>query len=358
MHNFWQKAYNEFTGKAVRRLSASGEQIRTPSEKAFRSYTISTLLMLIAPAVMAFYYYRWRVLLLLAVSISIAALCDAAGAALMRRKPGMDPLYAALTGAMIALLLPASAPLWLPAAGSAFAIVAAKLPFGSAEKTPFVPAAAGIAFLCVCWPELVFTYPAIDSSLPMAVTGSEGFVQGASFASMLKVHNSIDGNILSYFNAVIGKVPGPMGATCMLVMFGTAIAFFIFHSSLWLSSAGFVAVCSVCSVLFPRILTGRKLSLTMEISAGMLVFTALFLLPNPATLPKTHLQRLLYGMAAGGICMMLRYFGAYEEGACFAVLLMNAVWPMADGLIKGHKEKQQAAASATDMKKEGGGMNA
>ena len=119
MHNFWQKAYNEFTGKAVRRLSASGEQIRTPSEKAFRSYTISTLLMLIAPAVMAFYYYRWRVLLLLAVSISIAALCDAAGAALMRRKPGMDPLYAALTGAMIALLLPASAPLWLPAAGSA-----------------------------------------------------------------------------------------------------------------------------------------------------------------------------------------------------------------------------------------------
>ena len=54
MHNFWQKAYNEFTGKAVRRLSASGEQIRTPSEKAFRSYTISTLLMLIAPAVMAF----------------------------------------------------------------------------------------------------------------------------------------------------------------------------------------------------------------------------------------------------------------------------------------------------------------
>ena len=62
----------------------------------------------------------------------------------------------------------------------------------------------------------------------MAVTGSEGFVQGASFASMLKVHNSIDGNILSYFNAVIGKVPGPMGATCMLVMFGTAIAFFYF----------------------------------------------------------------------------------------------------------------------------------
>ena len=56
--------------------------------------------------------------------------------------------------------------------------------------------------------------------------------------------------------------------------------------------------------------------------------------------------------------MLLRYFGACEEGACFAVLLMNAVWPMADGLIKGHKEKQQAAASATDMKKEGGGMNA
>ena len=110
----------------------------------------------------------------------------------------------------------------------AFAIVAAKLTLWERRKDAVCPAAAGIAFLCVCWPELVFTYPAIDSSLPMAVTGSEGFVQGASFASMLKVHNSIDGNILSYFNAVIGKVPGPMGATCMLVMFGTAIAFFDF----------------------------------------------------------------------------------------------------------------------------------
>lgn len=327
-------------------MSASGEQIRTPSEKAFRSYTISTLLMLIAPAVMAFYYYRWRAVGLLAVSILTAALLDAAGTALMRRKPGMDTLYAALTGAMIALLLPASAPLWLPAAGSAFAILAAKLPFGSAEKTPFVPAAAGIAFLCVCWPELVFTYPMIDSALPTAVTGSAGFVEGTSFASMLTVHNSIDGNILSYFNAVIGKMPGPMGATCMLVMFGTAIAFFILHSSLWLSSAGFVAVCSVCAVLFPRILTGRKLSLTMEISAGMLVFTALFLLPNPATLPKSHIQRLLYGMSAGAVCMLLRYFGAYEEGACFAVLLLNAVWPMADGLLRGRRDRQRTGAAA------------
>lgn len=336
-------------------MSALAEQIRTPSEKEFRSYIVSLLLMLIAPAVMAFYYYRWRALVLLAVSILTAALCDAFGTALMRRKPGIDTVYAALTGAMIALLLPASAPLWLPVAGSAFAIVAAKLPFGSAQKTPFIPAAAGIAFLCVCWPELVFTYPVIDNTVATAATGSPDFVQGTSFASMLTVHNSIDSNILSYFNAVIGKVPGPMGATCMLVMFGTAIAFFIFHSSLWLSSAGFVAVCSVCSVLFPRILTGRKLSLTMEISAGMLVFTALFLLPNPATLPKSHIRRLIYGMSAGAICMLLRYFGAYEEGACFAVLLMNAAWPMADGLMQGHRDKKRKALEDVAVQLQEGG---
>lgn len=340
-------------------MSASAEQIRTPSEKEFRSYIVSTLLMLLAPAVMAFYYYRWRALALLAVSMLTAVLCDALGTAMMRRRPGIDTVYAALTGAMIALLLPASAPLWLPVAGSAFAIIAAKLPFGSAQKTPFIPAAAGVAFLCVCWPELVFTYPVIDNTIPTAAVGSADFVQGASFASMLKVHNSIDGNILSYFNAVIGRAPGPMGATCMLVMFGVAIAFFIFHSSLWLSSAGFVAVCSVCAVLFPRILTGRKLSLTMEISAGMLVFTALFLLPNPATLPKSHIQRLLYGMSAGAVCMLLRYFGAYEEGACFAVLLMNAVWPMAEGLMQSRRDqKQKTLEAGASQLREGGETHA
>ena len=51
-------------------------------------------------------------------------------------------------------------------------------------------------------------------------------------------------------------------------------------------------------------------------------------------------------MAAGAVCMLLRYFGAYEEGACFAVLLMNATWPMVDGLLQGRKEKQRKGSSA------------
>lgn len=303
--------------------------------KQKRSYYADMMIMLIAPTVMAFYFYGSRVLTMIALSVITAVICDLAGG-YMTTKQFHFPLeswYTVFTGAAIALMLPASSPLWLAPAGSAFAIIVAKLPFGHIERVPFVPAAAGMAFLCVCWPELTFTYPLPDPNVGVNAFGSVDFVAGTSLASMLRVSNSLTPNKLTLFSLMRGDFAGPMGATCMLVMFGTALYFLIRHADLWLSSAGFVAACSVCAVVFPRVMTGRKMSLIMEISAGMLVFVSLFLLPSPSRIHKPIQHQLGYGLTAGIFCMLFRYFGFYEEGACFAVLMTNAVWPVIENIL-------------------------
>ena len=111
--------------------------MKNPAKKT-RLLWLDVLAMLALPCVSAWYYYGTQALKLLAVSALSAVLCELFGGLLLRRKgSSLSDLSAIATGLMIALMLPASAPVWLPVCGSAFAILAAKL--------PFVNAIAGIA---------------------------------------------------------------------------------------------------------------------------------------------------------------------------------------------------------------------
>lgn len=318
------------------------ERRRAAVDRPTRAYMLDMLVMMTPLAIMAVVNYGLRPLALMALGVLSAVVFERIGYAVMRRPSELGDFSAVFTGLAIALVMPASAPLWMPVAGAAFAIIAVKLPFGSAANVPFIPAAAGIAFLTVCWGDLLFTYPAVGS---VAVTGSEAFREGSSLAAMLRVGDSGAPTLLNFFNIISGGVPGPMGCTCTTALFGAAVYLLIRRPRQIIAPTAFVAVCSLCAIIFPRVLSGRKASLTMEIASGMLVFAALFFMSDPATTPKKPLQQLVYGLFGGALCMALRYFGAYEEGVCFAVLLMNAVWPPVDRMIFTRGENKPGAKS-------------
>jgi len=295
------------------------------SGKKKDTFIIDALAMLAAMAVLAWYYYGERALRLILFSALTALLMDWFGNSLLNNKQAADPLYALFTGAAIALLLPASSPYWLPVIGSSFAIIAAKLPFGGKDNLPFVPIAAGIAFLCISFPQMVFSYPAVEQGAEVAVYGSPSFAPSASIAEMLSKNNSIGVNVFGYLNILTGAIPSPMGTGSLLLMSGIALYMYLRNPKMFISGAGFIATCAIFAVLFPRVITGRRISLLMELSSGMLLFAAIFLVPQKTLRLKNPTHRLLYGMATGAVCMLLRYFGAYEEGVCFAVMLMNGV---------------------------------
>ena len=83
--------------------------------------------------------------------------------------------------------------------------------------------------------------------------------------------------------------------------------------------------CAVISVCFPRVSTASRLDLLKyEMLSGAIIYAAVFLLCDPVTAPKNRLARIAYGILTGFLTMMFRYYGSYELGVCFALLLANA----------------------------------
>lgn len=318
-------------------------------------YSLDMIIMM-APLLMVGCYLNGINALKVALSGVISAvLTEYIACRIMKRDNTTGDLSAAATGLAISLMLPAVCPLYIPAVGSIFAIAVAKVPFGGARKTPFVPAAAGFAFLCVCFPEAVFTYAPITVGSASPVFGSPDFVAGTSFSEMLSYGKSIDLNPLEIYSVLSGVNPGPMGTTCMIALAGSAIYLLAKRPKKMLISFSFISACALMAVLFPRVNSGTLTSLVMELSSGTLIFVALLLVHNPVSAPRKPLPSALYGFCAGVICMLIRYFGKYSEGACFSVLLMNAVAPVVSdyaALIKKQLDAKKAIRSALEKDKE------
>jgi electron transport complex protein RnfD len=92
----------------------------------------------------------------------------------------------------------------------------------------------------------------------------------------------------------------------------------------------YLATCAFMAILFPRISGTMANSVLIELCSGYLLFCGVFLLNDPVTAPRHWLARVFYGIFAGLLVMLLRYYGRFEEGACFAVLLVNTFAPTLD----------------------------
>ncbi|MBQ6264454.1 MAG: RnfABCDGE type electron transport complex subunit D [Clostridia bacterium] len=292
-----------------------------------QSYFGDYLFMLLALCVPAVYYCGRRAVFVLLVSIGAAVFCDLTGGLLFYNKILLRDLCAVFTGTAVALMMPPTVPYYIPALASAFAIFAVKIPFGGSMKTPVVPAAAGFAFVSVCFPGEVFSFPVSGTS----ATGQ--FVSGTSLAGMLQKSSSMHLDPISVSDILTGSVSGPMGTACAVVLLGCAVFLLLRRPRAFISTMGFILACSVMALMFPRVNTGALASLILEICSGSLLFAAVFFVTDPATCPRKPVYALIYGVYSGVLCMVTRYYGIYEESVCFAVITANCSWPVIQSLF-------------------------
>ena len=300
-------------------------------------FHFDALLMLIPSAVMAVWFYGTGALFRILACMVAGVLCEVVGGWIMRCPRDLTDCSALFIGAATALMLPADVPYYIALSGTAFAVVVVKLPLGGTDSVPFVPTAAGFAFMTLCWPDRVFRYPAI-------VRG-EGHAQGMSLADMLHTGISIRPNTVKIFDILIGNVPGPMGATSALVLLAALVYLGVRYRRSVLNALSFLAACALTAFLFPRIhgTNARTISLLMELCAGTLIFAALFFVTDPAISPQKNSHRFLYGFFSGVVCMLLRRFSNFEESVCFGILICNAVWPAIEiRMIRYEKKKKKA----------------
>jgi electron transport complex protein RnfD len=173
----------------------------------------------------------------------------------------------------------------------------------------------------------MFTYPALYTKLPITWTvPMTGIVTATSPAGQLSAgtHAAYGGMEL-----LTGMIPGPIAGTGLIVLAAAALYLFVRHSTFPMVTGPYVLTCAVLAMLFPRTTGAWYVSVISELSAGYLLFAGLFLL-NSCITPRSRTGRAVYGILAGCTVMLLRHVGQFEEGTCFAVLLVNAFAPRLD----------------------------
>lgn len=128
----------------------------------------------------------------------------------MHKKVTTGDYSAAVTGLLLALNLPASAPWYLPVLGSVFAILFVKQLFGGLGQNFMNPALAARCFLLISFAGKMtdFTYDAVSGATPLAA---------------MKAGESV--NVLNLF---LGKTAGTIGETSTLAILIGAVILLVF----------------------------------------------------------------------------------------------------------------------------------
>lgn len=326
------------------------------SKKEYRSFNTDTVLLSVGLLAVGFFINGSTALYQAAVCLISGTVSEYVCFSLILRKKSFTDLISVASSLLIALLLPSSAPLYVGALASAFAVVVAVFPFGDGRNAPFVPAAAGFCFAAILFPEEVFTYGA--EGFTSAFSSAEGFEKGVTLLDMLSEGNSIRLNFFGISRLLNGSVPGATGTTSLIALFGVFVYRLFRKPASLLSSLSFIFASAVFALLFPGVNTDIITGIISELCAGSLIFTSLMLINDPVTAPQKPLRAIIYGFFGGIVSMLLRRFGSIYDPTVFAVLIMNFMWPaftseaVSSKLLPKVKAKKQKEPKQKKAKKE------
>lgn len=290
--------------------------------------------MLAAPFAVAVIFHGIKAINIVALSVIVCIICRKIGEKVLKCDFSSRDFSNLIIGTTFALLLPSTATWWMVVSGAIFAIVVCVLPFGKTGNSPFVPAAAAAAFVTLCWPERMFLYS--DTT-------------AISLSKMLSQGNSIGSNAVAVLEVLTGALPSAMGVGCTLALLGALVFIAIRRPKDSIPAFTFLLAVIIMAILFPRVSTGRFISVIMEFCGGEVLFASVFFMTYPSVLPKRTLSRALWGFGSGIVCMLMRYFGSLEEPMCFAILIACAIAELTDKIPlakweKAKEEKEEAVA--------------
>ncbi len=281
------------------------------------------------PAVgVSVWQFGWSPLMVIAASILSAVFFEWAYRKLTHKSNTIGDLSAVVTGLLLALTLPPSAPWWLPVIGTFFGIVVVKQLYGGIGKNFLNPALAGRAFLLASYAMLMGRFPA-----PAAMKGLEG-VDAISCATPLSFLYGGEG-MPAYYSAkalFLGTVPGAIGEISALALLIGGAYLILRKVISWRIPVSFIGTVALLTLIFGGKGVGNVDFMLCNILSGGLFLGAFFMATDYATSPVTLKGQLLYGAGCGAITVLIRYFGGFPEGVSYAILLMNlCAWAIDKG---------------------------
>jgi len=226
---------------------------------------------------------------------------------MLKRKNTVKDLSAVLTGVLLAFNLPVTIPLWQAVFGSFTAIILVKQLFGGLGKNFANPAITARVVMFIAFPVTMTTWV-----VPFDV------VTGATPLAHLS-KGEIDA-LPGIWDMFLGVHGGCLGETSELALLAGGLYLLIRRVITWHAPVSFIAVVFVLTAI-----TGNHP--VYQIFSGGLFLGAIFMATDYVTTPLTKPGRLIFGIGAGLLTVLIRFFGNYPEGVSFAILIMNILVP-------------------------------
>jgi len=280
---------------------------------------MSTILLALFPAVVgAVYWYGMEALRVMALSIATAVIVEALCSKIMEKEVRVDDLHAVVTGLLFSFILPAGAEWWLVLVGSAVTMLLGKMLWGNFGGAPISAVAVGWAFCVVSWP----VYMNIDATM-LNTTLVNPLTQLKYFG----VDAVADASLYNYF---IGDQLGALGAVQVGALLLGGLILLARGVISWEVPAATLIGVMVTGGIYHAIDPALYAAPQFHLFTGSTVLAIFFLLTDFTSTPVTRGGKIVFGLLAGFLIILIRTYGQYPDGVLFAVLLANMVTPLCD----------------------------
>ena len=234
---------------------------------------------------------------------------------LMHKKITIGDWSAVVTGLLLGLYMPASAPWWMGVIGGIFAILIVKQLFGGLGQNFMNPALGARCFLLISFTSQMttFVYDGVSGPTPLA---------------QLKA-----GEAVNSMNMLIGTIPGTIGETSVIAIIIGAIIL-ILKGIIDLRIPGTYIVSFIIFIgIFgpfanPNVGFFDPQYITAHLCGGGLMLGAWFMATDYVTSPITKKGQYVYGILLGVLTGLFRLFGGSAEGVSYAIIISNLLVPL------------------------------
>lgn len=297
---------------------------------------------LVPPLVLSMFVFGIQVLLITAVSVASCMAVEAISQKALGRPVTVKDGSAALTGMLMAFIIPPGVSFLIPILGAVMAIYIGKHLLGGLGYNIFNPALLGRAFLLATFPVamtsawlppltdgVMFTYfsggiDAITTATPLAVMKEQG---------MAAFREAFGSPATVYPTFFLGLRPGSIGETSGLLILLGGLYLMYRRYITWHIPVSLLGSLALLSWMFggETLFGGDPL---LAILTGGAMLGAFYMATDYVTSPSTRTAQLVYGAGIGALTALIRIKGGYPEGICYAILLMNPLSPVLDGWFK------------------------
>ncbi len=272
------------------------------------------------------YMFGWRAALQVGLCVAFCVVFEALFTTMCGKKVTVSDCSAVITGVILGLSLPASAPWYVAFIGSLVGIGIGKVVFGGIGFNIFNPAMVGRAFVMLSFAKAMgagayvmektqVAHDALTQATPLTV------------AKEALTNPKLADELANWNLLAIGNINGSIGEVSALCILTGGIYLIYRKAAAWRIPVGAI-VGLVLVALLAHALKLSSFSVLQHLMSGAFLFGAFFIATDPVSTPLSKKGRFTFGVGYGILVMILRLFSAYPEGVMFAVLIMNALVPI------------------------------